>query len=306
METAEGSVYNVLSSLGRVSDKDLVDHMLEAFSDIPTQEDAIDKLRTLRRKDKALIAFNATYTAFDFDDYDEVNFIQNRRPDPRFNSTMKPGYNGNSSQFSSRYQSNSPRNSSFNNTSRSPGQNQSNQSSNQSYQQDRHGAPVGQQRYPPNYSNSYHSNRNFQSGSNQGSPNGYNNSYNRGGYNSSYNPGMQSQSGYNTGYTQGRRYINKYRHPRGIPKEDIRFEFVDSNKYDILKSLRGILRHFEDVSASSGQRAPFPNRYHGEVNESKIHKIGMAELCHMMGKGMDNVYDALVAGDYIEEVINTA
>ena len=63
METAEGSVYNVLSSLGRVSDKDLSNHMIEAFSDIPTQEDAIDKLRTLRRKDEALIAFNATYTA---------------------------------------------------------------------------------------------------------------------------------------------------------------------------------------------------------------------------------------------------
>ena len=201
METAEGSVYNVLSSLGRISNKDLIDHMLEAFSDIPTQEDAIDKLRTLRRKDEALIAFNATYTAIhrrayscephsqvresvwreyantldrdfagslnyqigrqkgihlhtledvmekakdmeiqerknkaykdrkevddgsiqttqikqvneiDFDDYDEVNFIKNRRPNPRFNSTMKPGYNGNSSQFSSGYQSNSPRNS---------------------------------------------------------------------------------------------------------------------------------------------------------------------------------------------------
>ena len=392
METAEGSVYNVLSSLGRVSDKDLVDHMLEAFSDIPTQEDAIDKLRTLRRKDEALIAFNATYTAIhrrayscephsqvresvwreyantldrdfagslnyqigrqkgihlhtledvmekakdmeiqerknkaykdrkdvddgsiqttqikqvneiDFDDYEEVNFIQNRRPDPRFNSTMKPGYNGNSSQFSSGYQSNSPRNSSFNNTSRSPGQNQSNQS----YRQDRHGAPVGQQRYSPNYSNTQHSNRTFQSGNYQGSSNGYNNSYNKGGYNSSYNQGMQNQSGYNTGYTQGRRYINKYRHPRGNPKEDIRFEFVDSDKYDILKTLRGIIRHFENVSASSGQRATFPNRYHGEVNESEIHEIGMAELCNMMGEGVDNVYEALVAGDYIEEVVNTA
>ena len=63
METSEGSVYNVLSSLGRVSDKDLINYMLEAFSDIPTQEDAIDKLRTLRRKDEALIAFNATYAA---------------------------------------------------------------------------------------------------------------------------------------------------------------------------------------------------------------------------------------------------
>ena len=223
METAEGSVYNILSSLGRVSDKDLIDHMLESFSDIPTQEDAMDKLRTLRRKEEALIAFNATYTAIhrraygckphsqlresvwrehantldrdfagslnyqigrqkgihlhtlenvmekakdmeiqerknkaykdrkevkdntiqttqikqvneiDFEDYEEINFIQSRRTDPRFNSTMKPGYNGNSSQFSSGYQSNSPRNSSFNNTSRSPGQNQSNQSINQSY-----------------------------------------------------------------------------------------------------------------------------------------------------------------------------
>ena len=70
METAEGSVYNVLSSLGRVSDKDLIDHMIEAFSDIPTQEDAIDKLRTLRRKDEALIAFNATNTAIHHRAYD--------------------------------------------------------------------------------------------------------------------------------------------------------------------------------------------------------------------------------------------
>ena len=32
----------------------------------------------------------------------------------------------------------------------------------------------------------------------------------------------------------------------------------------------------------------------------------MAELCNMMGEGVDNVYEALVAGDYIEEVVNTA
>ena len=393
IETAEGSVYNVLSSLGRVSDKDLIDHMIEAFSDIPTQEDAIDKLRTLRRKDEALIAFNATYTAIhrraydcepvnqvrepvwreyantldrdfasslnyqigrqkgihlhtledvmekakdmeiqerknkaykdrkdlddgsisttqttqikqvneiDFDDYDEVNFIQNRRPDPRFNSTMKPGYNGNSSQFSSGYHSNSPRNSSFNNTSRSPGPNQTNQS----YRQDRHGAPVGQQRYQSNYSNNYNPNRNYQQGI-QGNTNGYNGSYN-GGYNSSYNQGVLNQNGSTTGYNQGRRYINKYRHPRGNPKDDIKFEFVDNNKYDILKTLRGILRHFEGVPASSGQRAPFPNRYQGEVNESEIQEMSMPELCHMMGASVDNVYEALVAGDYIEEIVNTA
>ena len=386
METAEGSVYNVLSSLGRVSDKDLSNHMIEAFSDIPTQEDAIDKLRMLRRKDEALIAFNATYTAIhrrayecepcdqtrepvwreyantldrdfahslnyqigrqrgihlhtledvmekakdmeiqerknkaykdrkdlddsvtpttqttqikqvneiDFDDFEEINYIQNRRPDPRFNSTMKSGYNGNSS---SGYQSNSPRNSAYNNTSRSPGPNQS-------YRQDRHGAPVGQQRYPPNHSNNYNPNRNYQQGSVQGNSSNYNSSYN-GGYNSSYNQGPQNQNGSTMGYNQGRRYINKYRHPRGNPKDDIKFEFVDNNKYDILKTLRGILRHFEDVPA--GNRAAYPSRYQGEVNEADIQEISMPELCHMMGASVDNVYEALVAGDYIEEIVNTA
>ena len=32
----------------------------------------------------------------------------------------------------------------------------------------------------------------------------------------------------------------------------------------------------------------------------------MPELCHMMGASVDNVYEALVAGDYIKEVVNTA
>ena len=386
-ETAEGSVYNVLSSLGKVSDKDLSNHMIEAFSDIPTQEDAIDKLRMLRRKDEALIAFNATYIAIhrrayecepcdqirepvwreyantldkdfanslnyqigrqkgihlhtledvlekakdmeiqerknkaykdrkelddsvtptttqttqikqvneiDFDDFEEINYIQNRRPDPRFNSTMKSGYNGNTS---SGYQSNSPRNSAYNNTSRSPGPNQS-------YRQDRHGAPVGQQRYPPNHSNNYNPNRNYQQGSVQGNSSNYNSSYN-GGYNSSYNQGPPNQNGPTMGYNQGRRFIHKYRHPRGNPKDDIKFEFVDNNRYDILKTLRGILRHFEDVPA--GNRAAYPSRYQGEVNEADIQEISMPELCHMMGASVDNVYEALVAGDYIEEIVNTA
>ena len=231
MDTAECSVYTILSSLGMVSDSDLVDFILEAFSDIPTQEDAMEKLRTLRRKDEPLIAFNATYTAIHhrafhcepysqvresvwreyantldrdfassvnyqigcqngvqlhtledvmekakdmeiqerknkaykdkkdvddntvqttqikqvneiiFDDQEEINFIQNRRPDQRFNSTMKPGYSGNSSHNSSGYQTNPLRNSSFNNQSRSPGPSQT---FNQLYQQDQHGGPVGQ------------------------------------------------------------------------------------------------------------------------------------------------------------------
>ena len=32
----------------------------------------------------------------------------------------------------------------------------------------------------------------------------------------------------------------------------------------------------------------------------------MPELCHMMDASVNNVYEALVAGDYIEEIANTA
>ena len=63
MDTAEGSVYEVLSMLSLVSEDDLIDYVLEAFSDIPIQEDAIEKLRNMRRKDEALISFNARYSA---------------------------------------------------------------------------------------------------------------------------------------------------------------------------------------------------------------------------------------------------
>ena len=178
-------MYEVLSGLAMVSENDLVDHVFEAFSDIPTQEDAMEKLRTMRRKEEALIPFNVRYAAIhckayncephsqvresiwreyantldrdfasslnyqigqqkgcwlhtledvmekakdmeqqekknkvykdkkesddnaaqtthikqvneiDFDKQEEINFIQNRRPDPRFNSTIKPGHKGN-------------------------------------------------------------------------------------------------------------------------------------------------------------------------------------------------------------------
>ena len=43
-------------------------------------------------------------------------------------------------------------------------------------------------------------------------------------------------------------------------------------------------------------------RYNGEINEADIHEMSMEDACMLTGAGVDTVYEALVIGDYIEEV----
>ena len=43
-------------------------------------------------------------------------------------------------------------------------------------------------------------------------------------------------------------------------------------------------------------------RYNGEINETDIHKMSMEDACFLTGEEVDRVYEALVIGDYIEEV----
>ena len=43
-------------------------------------------------------------------------------------------------------------------------------------------------------------------------------------------------------------------------------------------------------------------RYNGEINETDIHEMTIEDACMLTGAGLDTVYEALVIGDYIEEV----
>ena len=376
METAKGSVYQVISSCSPlVSDEDLTDHILEAFSDIPTKEDAQDKLRVMRRKEDPLISYNAYYSAIhrraygyepnsqtretvwreyantldrdfanklnnfigiqkgkklhslqdvmekakqmeqqertnriykerkelednathikqvneiEFDDAEEINFLQNRKPDPRFNSTMKPRYSGNYSQQSSGYQSSSPRNTTYqgnstrdSNQTKSPGFNRQNQGHNTTSRLVRQDGPVGQQRFSQD------------------------SMFNHNGTDrTNYNNTQQNSFG-----NQGRRFVNKYQHPRGQPRNNIRFEYGHHDKLSIIKNLKNIIAYFENCPGSRDnvrQRGPMWTRHNGEVNESDIHEICINDICLILNQEVDTVYDALLAGDYIEETVNLA
>ena len=65
LETSSGQVYRVLTKLTHlIEDQEIENFVLQAFSDVPTVEEAQDKLRTIRRKaGKNLIAHNANYEA---------------------------------------------------------------------------------------------------------------------------------------------------------------------------------------------------------------------------------------------------
>ena len=63
MDTADGTVYEVISAAGSdMSDKALTEHILENFSDIQTPEDAMRKLRLVRRGLEPIVIYNNRYT----------------------------------------------------------------------------------------------------------------------------------------------------------------------------------------------------------------------------------------------------
>ena len=43
-------------------------------------------------------------------------------------------------------------------------------------------------------------------------------------------------------------------------------------------------------------------RYNGEINETDIHEMSIEDACFLVGENEDRVNEALVVGDYIEEV----
>ena len=63
MDTADGTVYEVVSAAGSdMSDKALTEHILETFSDIQTPEDAMRRLRLVRRGSEPIVIYNNRYT----------------------------------------------------------------------------------------------------------------------------------------------------------------------------------------------------------------------------------------------------
>ena len=64
LENSTGDVYEVIAmASGEMSKAELISYVLENFSDIPTREDAENKLRTIRRLSKPLLTYNAKYAA---------------------------------------------------------------------------------------------------------------------------------------------------------------------------------------------------------------------------------------------------
>ena len=63
LDTADGTVYEVISAASSdMSDRALTEHILETFSDIQTPEDAMRKLRHVRRGMEPIVIYNNRYT----------------------------------------------------------------------------------------------------------------------------------------------------------------------------------------------------------------------------------------------------
>ena len=63
LDTSTGTVYEVISaSDSNMSDRELTQYVLETFSDIQTPEDALRKLKLVRRGSEPLVTYNNKYT----------------------------------------------------------------------------------------------------------------------------------------------------------------------------------------------------------------------------------------------------
>ena len=368
MDTANGTVYEVVSAADAdMSDKALTEHILETFSDIQTPEDAMRKLRLIRRGSEPIVIYNNRYTLIHHVAYgistelqiieqvwrtyantldkdlarslnkyityqlekdehkrdihnlsnvmdkvkklekqerkhrqysdekekddatqikDEVNEVEfddiNGIFQPRFNSTMN---HRNHNNFGSQGNYNNNRNGSFNqnrytpiSNTQSPNSSQ-NHSQNSSYRPDR----------PHNTTGSSGSSAERQVGQVGTQGNSFSSSQNN-----SQNRSWNNRQPYNG---QGRRFVHKYQHSRDQPR-DFKFEYGDSQKYGIIRNLKEIITYLQ----TNGKPFVKHRRYNGEINEADIHEMSMEDACFLTQEPEDKVYEALVIGDYIEEI----
>ena len=369
LDTADGTVYEVISAASSsMSDRELTKHILETFSDIQTPEDAMRKLKLVRRGMEPIVTYNNKYTVIhlvaygvdtnlqmieqvwrtyantldkdlahslnkfityqmdkdehrreihslfdvmekvkklekqerkhkqysdekDRDDatqikeevneveYDDINGIFQ----PRFNSTMNHRKNN----FGSQGSHSNHRNGSFNQNRYTPNSSTHSPNSSQNHSQNSSGRPDR----PHNTTGFSGSSAERQVGQVGTQGNSFNSSHHN-----SQNRSYNNRQSYNN---QGRQFVDKYQHPRDQPRNNFRFEYGDSSKYGIIKNLRDIITYLQN----NGNK-PFMKhrRYNGEINETDIHEMSMEDACFLVGEEEDRVYEALVAGDYIEEV----
>ena len=369
LDTATGTVFEVISATdSNMTDRALTQHVLETFSDIQTPEDAIRKLKLIRRGVEPLVTYNNKYTAIHlvaygidpklqmieltwrtyantldkdlagrlnkfityqmdkdsnrrevhnlFDvmekvkkletqerkhkqysdekekddatqikeevhevEYEEVNAI-NGTFQPKFNSTMNQRNNSFGSQSSGYHGSFNQNRYTPNSSSHSPNSRQ-NHSQNSSARPDQPHNTMG-------FSGSSAERQVDQVGTQR---NPFNTSHHN-----SQDRSFNNRQLYNN---QGRGFVNKYHHPRDHPRDRIRFEYGDSSKYGIIKNLRDIIAYLQNNGNKSFIRH---RRYNGEINETDIHEMSIEDACMLIGEEVDKVYEALVIGDYIEEV----
>ena len=367
LDTADGTVYEVISAAGSdMSDKALTEHILETFSDIQTPEDAMRKLRLVRRGLEPIVIYNNRYSVIhlfaygidtdlqiieqvwrtyantldkdlahslnkfityqlekdehkrdiynlfdvmekvkklekqerkhrqysdekDRDDAtqikDEVNEVEfddiNGIFQPRFNSTM----NHRNNNFGSQGNYNNHRNGSFNQNRYTPNSNTHSPNSSQNHS---HNSSVRPDR-PHNTTGSSGSSAERQVSQVGTQGNSFSSSHNN-----SQNRSWNNRQPYGD---QGRRFVNKYQHPRDQPR-NFKFEYGDSHRYGIIKNLREIITYLQ----TNGKPFVRHRRYNGEINEADIHEMSMEDACFLTQETEDKVYEALVIGDYIEEV----
>ena len=98
---------------------------------------------------------------------------------------------------------------------------------------------------------------------------------------------------------------NKYQHHRNQHKAQVIFEFSDQNMMEMMQMVRGFINL---IKANPTTREQYKSnklasrKYDNEVNESDIHISSLDQVQQFFNKDTDVVFDALVAGDYIDEI----
>ena len=302
LKTSSGDVYEVIAMTNEDQlESELISYVLENFSDISTREDAEIKLRTIRRSpNEPLLTYNVKYVAIHHVAMECEPIDQKIESTWRnYANTLERDLAGKLNKYISNHKGKY-----INNLQEVMDRARAvefKERTNRVYR-NRKDEDDATQIKELDY-DCYEEIQNFQPRFNstmkpQNTSQGAHSSIIRS-YNPSYNPRYNQQS-YGNNQSYSRRYVDKYQHRGDQPRDRIRFEYGDSSKYAIINNLKNIIASLQNNRNSTyGMRQ---QRYNGEINETDSHEMSIADACILTGAGADTVYEALVIGDYIEEV----